>query len=470
MASSRAQVLDAERLRARQRDVVLEAGELSRLLGAARLGQGSAVGGARRAVKPERVCPRHHVNGVDEELRGDARFALVLAEAEQAQTRNDHHRRVRIAQLRRIRQRVRLVVGRVVLAIRDQPLVHARLQLGHPFGGRIPRHVEGRDARAQEMIRTAGAQLAQRFRPRRIRKRDRIGAALEVSDDPAVRGHGATQHRQNRHRQRIAIRRGRDACAAERRPAGAIRVRLHELTHLIDGPDAADVALLLRLTPREQPVTSEDDPVASRVLLDRTTQHQRQLESGPLPGHPRDLSPVRLIELVELLFAVGAGRQRNRPIRMQVIDVRKRQKRVQRRVDRRGNPVLAERAQRVEPHHLVLVRFAAIARDQIVQLVHVEHGETGRADRSEIAAAPFHGHHAARLARQGVRQIELGARVAAAKVGDAQVGAEQVRSIPQQLQRCGLEGGALTIVPEILQRGSHGLRRRTVNGWGFRHR
>ena len=69
---------------------------------------------------------------------------------------------------------------------------------------------------------------------------------------------------------------------------------------------------------------------------------------GPLPGHPDDLAAVLLVELLQLRCAVGARRQRDRPVRMQVIDVIERQERVQRRVDRGRDAVLAERAQRVE--------------------------------------------------------------------------------------------------------------------------
>ena len=52
------------------------------------------------------------------------------------------------------------------------------------------------------------------------------------------------------------------------------------------------------------------------------------------------------VELVELLPTVGARRERNRPVRMQVIDVRKRKERMQCRVDRSRHAILAKRTQR----------------------------------------------------------------------------------------------------------------------------
>jgi hypothetical protein len=152
-------------------------------------------------------------------------------------------------------------------------------------------------------------------------------------------------------------------------------VLLDELAHLIDGADAAGVAFLLRHSPREQAVSTEDDSVASRVVRDGAAQHQRQFEPGPLPGQPHDMATEALIELRQSLLAIRTRGKRDRPVGMQVIDVIERQKRMQRRVDRCGNPVVAEGGQRVIGHHLVLVRLAAIPRDQRLELVHVQQRE-----------------------------------------------------------------------------------------------
>ena len=111
-----------------------------------------------------------------------------------------------------------------------------------------------------------------------------------------------------------------------------------------------------------------------------------------------------------------------------------------------------KRTQRVVADHLVLVRFAAVAADEIVQLVHVEHREAD-VPIDEIAAAALHRHHPARLAGQRIGQVELRARVAAAEVRDAQVGTEQVRSVSQKLERFGFERGGFARVPEIFQIG-----------------
>ena len=52
------------------------------------------------------------------------------------------------------------------------------------------------------------------------------------------------------------------------------------------------------------------------------------------------------------------------------------------------------------------MRFAAVAADEIVQLVHGEHREAD-ADRREIAAAALHRHHPARLAGQRIGQANF---------------------------------------------------------------
>jgi hypothetical protein len=282
-----------------------------------------------------------------------------------------------------------------------------------------------------------------------------VGAVVVTDRTPVGRDHAA-EVRKHLGDGRVAIAdRGSDHRAAEPRTAASALVLLDELAHVIDRPDAVHVALALRLSPREQAVTAEDDAVAAGSRLDGLSQHQRQLESGTLPGHPRDPTPVVPIERFELFRAVRARGERDRPVGMQMVDVRERQERVERRVDRRGDAIFTERAQRVERDHLVLVRFAAIARDQRLELVQIQHRKPGGRDGPQIAAAALHRHDAARLAGERIRQLEFRAGVAAAEVRDAQVFAEQVRSIAQQLEGVGRERRRCLVVPEILQPTCH---------------
>ena len=166
---------------------------------------------------------------------------------------------------------------------------------------------------------------------------------------------------------------------------------------------------------------------------------RRSISASSKPGrcHGTQMMrrPYRRLNSSIFLIAVRAGGQGDRPVGMEVIDVVERQERMQRGVDRRGDAVVAERAQRVVPDHLVLVRLATIAIDELLELVEVQQRESRRAHRPEIAAAALDGEHARRLARHRIGQVELRAGVAAAEIGDPQVRAEQVGAVPKQFQR-----------------------------------
>src|SRR5207302_3945742 len=118
-------------------------------------------------------------------------------------------------------------------------------------------------------------------------------------------------------------------------------VIVDELAHLVDRLHAVDVAVAPAVAPGEQAVAAEHDPVATGMIHDRLSKHQRELEARTLPRHPRDGPSVPAVELVELLAAVRARGERDGPGGMQVIDVGEGEQRMQRRGDRRGDPDLA---------------------------------------------------------------------------------------------------------------------------------
>ena len=289
------------------------------------------------------------------------------------------------------------------------------------------------------MIGAAGAEAAQRAGPSRSGERQRFVGIGVVRDDAPVRRHRPAQRRQNSQRQsragsraaherrrRIPTRRG------YRGRAGAMLI--DELSHLIDRANAVQVALTLRGAPGKQPVAAENQSVCARVVPDRRFDERRQLETGPLPRHPDDAPAESAIELLELLPAVGRCGERDGPVGMQVIDVRRGKKRMQRRVDRGGDAVVAERSGRIVIDHLVFESFAAIAGFQLLQLVEVEEREPCVGNRAEIAAAAFHGKHANQRTCKRIGHVDLRARIAAAEVRDAQVRAEQIRTIAKERQ------------------------------------
>src|SRR5687768_5858340 len=97
------------------------------------------------------------------------------------------------------------------------------------------------------------------------------------------------------------------------------------------------------------------------------------------------------VEFLELRFSVRAGHDCNGAVGMKMVDMRKRQKCVQRRVDGCRRAAGPKRAQRIECNHLVFELLAAVHILQLVQLVHVEQRETGGLDAAEIAAASLDG-------------------------------------------------------------------------------
>ena len=229
-----------------------------------------------------------------------------------------------------------------------------------------------------------------------------------------------------------------------------VAMPLDELAHLIDRRDAVRVAVPRRVSPREQPMAREHEAVARGIRLDGAANHHRELEARPLPRNPHDVPAVSRVELLEFPHAVGARRQSNRPVRVQVIDVRERQKCMERRVDRCRDAVAAKRAQRIQIHHLVFVRFAPVARHEPLERVEPEHGKPGLVHRAEVAAAALHGQHARELPGQRILKVELRAGVAAGEVGDAQIGAKQIRSISEHAQRIN-ESRRFLFIPEILE-------------------
>ena len=226
---------------------------------------------------------------------------------------------------------------------------------------------------------------------------------------------------------------------------------LDELSHLVDRLDAVQIAVFLGVAPGEQPVAAEQHAVASGMRGHGAPQHHAELETRPLPWQPDHAPAKSRVELRQLAFAVGARGQGDAPVGMQVIDMVERQEGVQRRVDRGGHPVLAERAQRVERHHRVFMRFTTVPGDQLLELLEIQHGKARRANRSQIPAAALHREHAHRLSGQRIRQREFRAGIAAAKVGDAEIGAKQVGSVTEDLERIRRQPGGLRLVPEIAQ-------------------
>ena len=180
---------------------------------------------------------------------------------------------------------------------------------------RIPVDEERADARAKKVIGAARAEAAQRAGPARAGKRERFVGVGEMRDDAPVRRYGPAQRRQNLRGHVAPVVERFVRKAAERRAACAGAMLVDELAHLIDGADAVEVALALRGAPGKEPMAAEDQSICARVVPDRRFDEERELEPGPLPGHPDDAPAEPAIEFLELLFAVCRSRPARWPSR-----------------------------------------------------------------------------------------------------------------------------------------------------------
>src|SRR6185436_17557565 len=89
-----------------------------------------------------------------------------------------------------------------------------------------------------------------------------------------------------------------------------------------------------------------------------------------------------------------------------------------------------------------LVLHTAIARIEPEHLLEVQHCEAIELHRAEVAARALHPEHLRRAARERIGHLDLGRGVAAAEVGDARVGAEEIRAVQQQVFGAHRRGGA----------------------------
>src|ERR1035437_779340 len=132
------------------------------------------------------------------------------------------------------------------------------------------------------------------------------------------------------------------------------------------------------------------------------------------------------IELLRLGLAVCRRSQRDAPIGMQMIHMGEGKKPVQRSVDGRRNGIIAECTKRIHLHHGVFCFLASVEVFEGQQLVKIESGETAPLNTPKVSAAALDPEYFYRLTRKRIELIDFGTCVAAGKVCDAQVRAEQI--------------------------------------------
>ena len=85
-------------------------------------------------------------------------------------------------------------------------------------------------------------------------------------------------------------------------------------------------------------------------------------------------------------------------------------------------------------HHCIFLVEALVEALKAFELVHIERGKAVQLHGAEVTARALHPQHGHVLARQRVLVGDLGGGIAAAEIGDAEVGAEEVRPV-QELAR-----------------------------------
>src|ERR1041384_5235561 len=136
---------------------------------------------------------------------------------------------------------------------------------------------------------------------------------------------------------------------------------------------------------------------------------------------------------------------------MQMVDVQKREKCVQRRIDGGCNPILAERRKWIIAHHLVFVRLSAIQFFEVLEAVKIKKCKSRFLDRAKVSTAALDRKHADRLTSEWVWKLDLRARISTAEIGDAEIRTQQIRAIPQKRQGVRSQFGGLLFGPQIFQ-------------------
>ena len=81
----------------------------------------------------------------------------------------------------------------------------------------------------------------------------------------------------------------------------------NELSHLIDGVNAVQVAFPLCAAPREQTVATQKNAFGPGILFHCALEHQCQFKARPLPGQPDNFSAKASVEHFQFPLSIRAG-------------------------------------------------------------------------------------------------------------------------------------------------------------------
>ncbi|EEF21890.1 conserved hypothetical protein, partial [Ricinus communis] len=198
-----------------------------------------------------------------------------------------------------------------------------------------------------------------------------------------------------------------------------------------DQIDRVVVAIPGRIAPADDSVTGEHDTAQAGIFRDVIAQAQAQIEARSLPRQPAHQA---IPDLVRGPLAGRCCRQRDDGVRMHMIDMGERQKAVQRRVDGGRARIQVEGAVRQITHHFIFVLDAAVELFEAQQLIEVYRRETIELHRADVAAGTLHPQHGHGFAGKRIDGIEFRGGIAAAEIGDGEIGTQQIGAIQQQLR------------------------------------
>jgi len=104
-----------------------------------------------------------------------------------------------------------------------------------------------------------------------------------MRDDSAIRGQSATQSGKNFRGDLYAVRAGL-MFQSSKEPAFLSLMLGDKFAHLVDGVNAAEVAVALRHSPGEEAVAAEQNSIDARIFADGFFDEQGKFEAGALPG------------------------------------------------------------------------------------------------------------------------------------------------------------------------------------------
>src|SRR5262249_26937910 len=109
---------------------------------------------------------------------------------------------------------------------------------------------------------------------------------------------------------------------------------MHEDAELIDSLNTVRITFMRSRTPGEQPVASENNTLRRQYFLLPVRHQKDAVEPSTLTRKTQQFALKLRVKILEFLAGICAGCKRDTPIRMKMVDMGKRQERVQRSVDR----------------------------------------------------------------------------------------------------------------------------------------